>query len=139
MVVLDTNHFSELERDSSECKRLLRRIEQSGEAPFTTVITAEEVMSGWLARVRGRLAPGRLLEAYHDFQNGLESLHGWTLLPWNGEVAAIFETMRLRGVRIGTLDLRIASICINYEATLLTRNLTDFRQVPDLQVENWLD
>ncbi|MDZ4288663.1 MAG: type II toxin-antitoxin system VapC family toxin [Prosthecobacter sp.] len=139
MVVLDTNHFSELERDSSECQRLRRRIEQSGEAPFTAVITAEEVMSGWLARVRGKLPPERLIDAYNAFQNGLESLNGWTLLPWNADVSAIFETLRQRGVRIGTLDLRIASICLNYEATLLTRNLADFRQVPGLRVENWLD
>ena len=139
MVVLDTNHFSELERGSIECERLMHRVELSGEDPFTTVVTAEEVMSGWLAQVRGRLSPERLLKAYGAFQNGIESLHGWTLPPWNADVSAIFDSLRRGGVRIGTMDLRIASICLNYDAILLTRNLADFRRVPGLRVENWLD
>ncbi|MBK8036517.1 MAG: type II toxin-antitoxin system VapC family toxin [Verrucomicrobiaceae bacterium] len=37
------------------------------------------------------------------------------------------------------MDLRIASIALAYEATLLSRNLKDFQQVPGLKVENWLE
>jgi hypothetical protein len=32
---------------------------------------------------------------------------------------------------------RIASIALVTESTLLSRNLRDFRQVPDLSVEDW--
>jgi len=42
-------------------------------------------------------------------------------------------------LRIGTLDLKIACIALAYDATLLTRNATDFAQVPGLRIENWLD
>jgi len=37
------------------------------------------------------------------------------------------------------MDLKIACIVLAYDATLLTRNVTDFAQVPELRVENWLD
>jgi predicted nucleic acid-binding protein len=35
------------------------------------------------------------------------------------------------------MDLRIASVALVSNATLLTRNLRDFRHVPDLAVEDW--
>jgi predicted nucleic acid-binding protein len=35
--------------------------------------------------------------------------------------------------------LLIAAIVLANRATLVSRNLTDFRQVPGLQVENWAD
>ena len=36
------------------------------------------------------------------------------------------------------MDLKIAAIVRAHEATLLSWNLIDFRQVPGLQVEGWI-
>lgn len=38
-----------------------------------------------------------------------------------------------------TMDLKIAATCLVHDATLLTRNLADFKNIPGLRVENWLD
>ena len=35
------------------------------------------------------------------------------------------------------MDLKIAAIALAHNATLLTRNLADFHNVPDLRVEDW--
>lgn len=40
-------------------------------------------------------------------------------------------------IRIGTMDLKIAAITIAKGAILVTRNLADFEQVPNLQAEDW--
>jgi tRNA(fMet)-specific endonuclease VapC len=40
-------------------------------------------------------------------------------------------------IRIGTMDLRIAAIALTHGATLLSRNLVDFKRVPELEVEDW--
>jgi tRNA(fMet)-specific endonuclease VapC len=63
----------------------------------------------------------------------------WVLLPWTVDAADHFDRLRALRVKTGTLDLRIACIALEYEATVLTRNLADFRHVPGLKVENWLD
>jgi predicted nucleic acid-binding protein len=41
-------------------------------------------------------------------------------------------------VRIGTMDLKIASIALANDATVLTCNARDFSKVPNLRIEDWL-
>jgi len=60
------------------------------------------------------------------------------LIDYDAEAASKFEQLRQAKVRIGTKDLRIAAICLANNATLLSRNLKDFGQVPGLNVEDWL-
>ena len=47
--------------------------------------------------------------------------------------------LRDQRIRIGTHDLKIASIVLAHDATLLTRNTVDFAKVPGLRIQNWLD
>jgi predicted nucleic acid-binding protein len=63
------------------------------------------------------------------------------LLPLDEPALTQFEALqrnkKLR--KIGPPDLLIASIVLAYRARLVTRNLRDFRLVPGLAVENWID
>ena len=56
-------------------------------------------------------------------------------------VASEFDRLRQsrKLKKIGRADLLIAAITLANRATLVSRNLKDFRQVPGLQVENWAD
>ena len=57
--------------------------------------------------------------------------------------ACAFEFDRLRSEskfrKIGRADLLIASITLANRATLVTRNLRHFKQIPGLKLENWVD
>ena len=61
------------------------------------------------------------------------------MLPFDGEAAETFRKLRHHFLRSGTMDLKIASICLAHDALLLTRNLKDFDGIPGLRAENWLD
>lgn len=49
-----------------------------------------------------------------------------------------FLRYRKEAIRIGSMDLKIACIVMAHDATLLTRNASDFERVPGLKHENWL-
>ncbi len=46
--------------------------------------------------------------------------------------------LEARGEPLDEPDLRIASIALDRDLTLVTANLRHFNRVPDLRVENWL-
>ena len=49
-------------------------------------------------------------------------------------------TQSLKGMsKIGRADMLIASLALSRRATLVTRNLRHFRQVPQLNLVNWVD
>jgi tRNA(fMet)-specific endonuclease VapC len=45
--------------------------------------------------------------------------------------------LRKERIRIGTMDLRIASIALAEGAAVLTANATDFDKVPGLTIDDW--
>jgi tRNA(fMet)-specific endonuclease VapC len=49
----------------------------------------------------------------------------------------LFKGLREKKIRIGTQDLRIASVALANNATMVTRNRQDFISVPSLKIEDW--
>ncbi|MDP1592278.1 MAG: type II toxin-antitoxin system VapC family toxin [Prosthecobacter sp.] len=139
MLILDTNHYSEIELGTRRGERLLERLKATGDACFVCVITTEESLRGWLQEIRRHKDGTALEDAYARFQSAVEDFGDWNILPWTTAATGIFASPKARQVRVGTMDLRIASIALSHEALVLTRKLVDFQQVPGLRVENWLD
>jgi tRNA(fMet)-specific endonuclease VapC len=140
LLVLDTDHFSELARGLQSGTLLSQMLAESVLDKALTVITIEEQMRGWLAEI-GRRAkqPHHQIDPYSKLQRQAEAFGDWIILPWDADAADRFVQLRSEGVRIGSLDLKIACICLTHNATVLTRNARDFAQVPGLKFENWLD
>jgi tRNA(fMet)-specific endonuclease VapC len=139
MLVLDTDHVVEYQRGTSpESQRLKRRLDATEESFATTIITVEELMRGWMAAIHRIREPGGQVNAYTRLQRLFRFFATWDVLAWTQEAAAEFETSRRAKVRIGTMDLKIASVVLAENATLLTRNKSDFEKVPGLRYEDWL-
>ena len=138
MLVLDTDHLVELDRGSSQGAALQQKLEDAGDAVATTIISAEEQFRGWLAQIHRQRDPHEQIATYQRLQRRMAFFAAWHVLPWDTDAADILQGLHRQRVRIGTMDLKIASIVLAHDATLLSRNLRDFQQVPNLRVEDWL-
>ena len=137
--VLDTDHLTILLRQGEPASdRLLRRL---GDLPpddvATTVVSFQEQIVGWLGYLNRARSDADILRAYGEFDSILRWFSRMNVLPFDEPVLARFKSIRQQCRRVGTLDLRIASIALTTNATLLSRNLRDFRQVPELRIEDW--
>lgn len=139
MFLLDTNHLKELAYPTPLGERLRVRLLQSGGQVATTVITLEEELRGVLARTNRTIDPKERMLAYRKLIERVNFFARWVVLTLDNESTAHFSRLRSQGIRIGTMNLRIACIALAHDATLLTRNTVDFAQVPGLRFENWLD
>jgi tRNA(fMet)-specific endonuclease VapC len=139
MIVLDTDHLSVLERSDQPGSIALRaRLAQVPPAEVvTTIISYEEQMRGWMAYLARTRAMAQQVEAYRRLLQHLDNYRRIPVLPFDEAAAIAFQQLRCARLRIGIMDLKIAAIVASRNATLLSRNLGDFRQVPGLQVEDW--
>ena len=87
----------------------------------------------------GEYQKGTQIVSYTRLQRLFEFIAEWELLPWDEAAVSVMLDLRQSKIRVGTMDLKIASIALARDATLLTRNSRDFNQVPNLRIENWLD
>jgi tRNA(fMet)-specific endonuclease VapC len=139
VAVLDTNHFTELVRDTSLGQRLRDRLSDRQVNAFTTIVNAQEIAAGWCALINQQAAGESQVKAYAQFQHSLELIMELALLPFDAASAALFHELLPTHRHIGTMDLKIAAICMTHDALLLSRNMLDFQKVAGLRVENWLD
>lgn len=138
-MVLDTNHFTEFANGSVPGRRLVERIHERKADVFTCIVAAGESLQGWLALIRSRKNGLDQLHPYGRLLSCILTLNKFTILPFDREAALKFHELQKQLPRTGTVDLKIAAICLAHDAVLLTRNLVDFNRVPELRVENWLD
>lgn len=140
MILLDTDHLTILTRpQTARCQSLQARLDASPDQHIgTTIVSVEEMWRGWFAVIARHRDIRRQVKAYLELTELHKFLSGWTILPFNDLHADLFEQLRATGIRIGTMDLKIASIALVNNALVLSADLQDFQKVPGLRVENWL-
>ncbi|MBE9077814.1 type II toxin-antitoxin system VapC family toxin [Romeria aff. gracilis LEGE 07310] len=140
MYVLDTDHLSLIQRNGREGKRILARLAIVAAVEVAvTVITYEEQVRGRLSVLSRARNLDEQISAYRGLQKLSNDYRSIMIVPFN--LAAGLEHQRLRKAypRLGNMDLKIAAIAVVNNATLLTRNLSDFSQIAGLKIENWAE
>jgi tRNA(fMet)-specific endonuclease VapC len=139
MYVFDTDHLGILQRVSDPYYSVLSgRISRHAQTDFhVTVVSFHEQILGWTAYISRAGDRGGVVRGYSRLEGILADFARAQVLPFDDEAADVFDALRRQRIRIGTMDLRIASIARSKNMTVLTRNLADFRRVPDLAVEDW--
>jgi tRNA(fMet)-specific endonuclease VapC len=139
MVILDTDHMSVRER--REQPRLGTLLQRLAELPpsdvVMTVISYEEQMRGWMTYLAQVRSTAPHITAYGRLLAHLENYRRIPVLGFDEAAAMVFQRLWRSRLRIGTMDLKRAAIVLARDALLLSRNLDDFSQIPDLHVEDW--
>jgi tRNA(fMet)-specific endonuclease VapC len=102
-----------------------------------TVITVDEVLSGWQAAVRRPLPPPALAAKYAQLAEAVVAFRRFQIETLSIAAIAEFERLRRGRLNVGANDLRIAAIALTLNATVVTRNRRDFGRVPGLSCEGW--
>ena len=110
---------------------------QPPESLVIAIVTVEEILGGWYARIRKAKGDAQLVLAYAALQQAVEIAARLRILPFDAAAAAKFRSYRTANRRAGANDLRIAAIAATAGATLVTRNRRDFEALRDLAVESW--
>jgi tRNA(fMet)-specific endonuclease VapC len=99
------------------------------------VITVEEALRGRPARL-ARSGDGAARIRHHAFlEQALVDFAQFPVVSYDQAVEDEFQ--RIRHIRIGTQDLKIAATALANRLPLVTGNRRDFAKVPGLVIEDW--
>ena len=139
MIVLDTDTLTFFFRNHL---RVVERMQTTTEEVTITIVSRIEILQGRfdsLMKAADGIALQRGQQRLDEAEQHLAKIP--IILPIDAAAAAEFD--RLREIKklkkIGRGDILIAAITLAHRAILVTRNVKDFRQVPGLRAENWID
>ena len=133
MYLFDTDALSQIIKRSPSMTFIRKLASIPPEQQFTTTITIGEMVYGAYKSDRPEY-----------FIDKLENLvwRNIQALPFDENAARVYGKVRAqmekRGIVLLEPDLRIASIALQHNFTIITGNIKHFKKVPGLAVENWL-
>lgn len=126
--LIDSDWAIDFLSDVPEARHLLDRLAEEGIA--ISIIT-------YMEAYQGALRVSNIQQAHAKFQAFVSAV---PILPLSRTVAEgcarLREELRRRGKRSGSraLDLIIAATALEYDLTLVTRNVVDYEDIPDLRL-----
>ena len=129
--LLDTNIISDLVRNPAG--KITEKIKEVGEDKVcTNLIIASELQYGAYKKQSARLT--KQLNAI---------LSAIEILPIESDTDKEYAKLRVyleqKGTPIGPNDMFIAAHALAKNLILITANIDEFKRVPGLMIENWLD
>src|SRR5437762_3745904 len=133
--VLDTDTLQLFQDENPTVVGHIRAV-ASGDLAIS-VVTVEQQLSGWYAQLRQPKRPERLAWAYRRLAASVRFLARIQIVDFDERGIDRYEQLKKRKLKIRKMDLRIAATALERGAVLVTRNLRDFKRVPDLRLEDW--
>ena len=112
-LILDTDLLSIIQYESQPAyDRLMAQLASQSDPVVTTIINFEERVQGWMAVLRKATKRQQVLRAYEELVTVLEVFTTMKVLPFDDAAMDNYDELRRQKLRIGTMDLRIASIAL---------------------------
>jgi tRNA(fMet)-specific endonuclease VapC len=133
--LFDTDHLTLLERAHP---RLLHYMSQHPPgAVGISAVSAEEALRGRLGYLARPLNGAALVRGYELLMGTIQLLNQLPAIPFDATSEALYQQLRGQRLGVGAQDLKIASIALVNNLTLVTRNQRDFSRVPHLSFADW--
>jgi tRNA(fMet)-specific endonuclease VapC len=118
-----------------------QRAREATDTVATTIVTRVEILRGRFDFLLKAADGAQLQRAQHWLDQSEADLRKLPVVTIDARSAAQFDKLRKHKklIKIGRRDLLIGCIAIANNATLVTRNVKHFRQIPNLNVEDWAD
>ena len=137
--LLDTNIISEPTKLSPN-EKVIQKLADNLEYSCISAVTWAEILSGIKSLPEGKRKTGL-------FDYSIESVQKqYEILSFDASAANIYsdlyERLKTKGASAQRFDLMIASIAISNNLILVTRNVSDFKDIAEnsnLMIENWYD
>jgi len=129
--LLDTNHLSPLVTLDHPLRQILIEKLESGDTFAISTLTLTEFLFG-IQMLPRAVANMKEWEKYQDAFVYYDVDRNDAILASSLQV-----TLRKRGRQLHTVDALIAATALRYKLTLLSTD-NDFKDVPELEQENWL-
>jgi tRNA(fMet)-specific endonuclease VapC len=134
MYIFDTDSLSNVLKRKPSALLLKKLSSLSKNSQFTTSINVSEIYFGAYRSKNQK----EILKAYEErvFPN-------INILPFDADSGKIYGRIKAhlekRGLSKSEPDLRIASIAIQHNMTLISGNIRHFQNIPGLEVEDWIN
>jgi len=133
--LLDTDILSLYQRNHAV---VLERIsEHTTDQLSISTVSVEEQIAGWSALARSARTPQRREQASMFLAALVSSWNRFALAPFTLQSIVRYDSILKLRLNVKNNDLCIAAIALELGATVVTRNLRDFRRVPGLPIEDW--
>ena len=135
MLVLDTDAISIIQRGSqgSQFSALMAFLDDAKDDVYATVISLDEQVHGAFNEIANS-NPQIRIRGYRRLHDLVDDYCGRPMLDYDDKAESIFDRLKGMKGRPATKDLRIASIALSHNATLVTGNVSDFAKIPLLRL-----
>lgn len=139
MLLLDTDTLTHLYAGQSNVVKQLKSTDDPDVG--ITIITKVEMLRGRIDYLLKAETGVNLLKAQELLFRTEELLRPLLIVGVSQGASEQFDRLRVipKLRKIGRADLLIASITLANRATLVTRNIRHFQQIPGIRVVNWVD
>ena len=140
MYLLDTDVLTFWLRQQETVSQRMQAVPASTPV-VTSIVSRIEILRGRFESIMKVASKEEWLRAQFWLNDTEQKLVKIDVVQVNSQAADRFEILltakKLRKMTRG--DMLIASIALANQATLVTRNTKDFKLVPGLKIENWVD
>jgi tRNA(fMet)-specific endonuclease VapC len=135
LYLLDTDTFSLYLR--GDLKVLGRVLSHPASDLALSIISVEELWSGWWTATRQAKSTGQAAYAYDQLTGTINELKNWVVVSFPDPAILRYHTLQRQKLNIGGNDLKIAATALDLSAVVVTRNARDFGRVAGLTLEDW--